>query len=131
MNLYWKIWWWLRDRHMQKYAKQPPSIQYDKRYHTHVATVNPYEDGDIGYVLGEIVLGGLVYHFVVAGMSPSEPGHMHSFDAVLKIAYEEADTFQIPHDCLDEYSQQELEFLKAVVQRGKLDMANYKSGEQR
>lgn len=106
MNLYWKIWWWLRDRHMQKYAKQPPSIQYDKRYHTHVATVNPYEDGDIGYVLGEITQSGLIYHFVVAGISPSEPVHMHSFDAVLKIAYEEADTFQIPDNCLDEYSQQ-------------------------
>lgn len=128
MNLYWKVWWWFHDRHMQKYAKQPPSIQYDKRYHTHVATVNPYEDGDIGYALGEIAQGGLVYHFVVAGMSPSEPAHMHSFDAVLKVAYEEADTFQIPDDCFDEYSQQELEFIDAVVQRGRLDMANYESG---
>lgn len=125
MNPYWKIWWWLHDKHMQKYTKLPPSIQYDKRYDTYVATVNPSEDGDIGYVLEEITQSGLIYHFTVSGISTSEPAHMHSFDAVLKIAYEEADTFQIPDDYLEEYSQQELEFIEAVVRRGRLDIANY------
>lgn len=128
IGMFWRIYWWLRDKHMKKYAKLPPLIKYDKRYHTYVATVNPSEDGDIGYVLEEISQSGLVYHFTVSGISSLEPAHMHSFEAVLKIAYEEADTFQIPDDCLYEYSQQELEFIEAVAQRGRLDIEHYKSG---
>ena len=68
-------------------------------------------------VAGELVRSGLVFHYSLQGTL----NHAHTFDEVLLAAYNRAASFGIPDEFRGEYSQQELQFIEALVDRGVRD----------
>ena len=75
--------------------------------------------------LGNVSSSGVTYHYeaLMYGRKNSEEkeakyqmmeSHCHSFDEVVRRVYRYPETFHIPDDYLDEYSKQELSFLKKM-----------------
>lgn len=61
------------------------------------------------YAIGDIARVGVIYHYNVHKLE-----HCHSFDEVIHALYDYPESFTIPDEFLDEYSKQELLFLKYV-----------------
>ena len=68
----------------------------------------------IVYALGDVAKVGLMYHYTVLGDENNL--HSYSFDKVIKALYDYPQTFKVPDEYLDEYSKQELFYLKEVKQ---------------
>lgn len=71
---------------------------------------------NLDYALEDFVKSGLVYHFqanqYVKGNYRIKVSHCHSFAEVIHSLYKYPDTFIIPKEYLNEYSEQELRYLK-------------------
>lgn len=61
------------------------------------------------YAIGDIARVGVIYHYNVHKLE-----HCHCFDEVIHALYDYPESFTIPDEFLDEYSKQELLFLKYV-----------------
>ncbi len=59
---------------------------------------------------------GLIYEYTLNGKWL----HDHFFAGVLLGAYNEADVFEIPQEVEHQYSQQELEMISKVIEKGKV-----------
>lgn len=68
---------------------------------------------NVRWTFSEWFRAGLIYHFYING----QRDHEHNFEAVMVTAYEEADTFEIREEDKHEYSRQELEYLKTIVEK--------------
>ena len=75
------------------------------------------DEGDIHWAFSEWFRKGLTYHYYIDG----ERDHEHTFEAVMYTAYKNADTFEIKEDDIHEYSKQELEYLKTIVEKQKAE----------
>lgn len=110
----------LRRRYLTKtYAKRPTGY-YDRRCSTYICPTMPEEDDCVEWVCGKLAGTCLVYGYCLNGAET----HDHTFDAVLRAAYDHAKTFSIPEKYLAQYSAQELEFLQKLVERGVRDRRN-------
>lgn len=78
------------------------------------------ETGGINYIMSEYCRDGLTYHFTVDG----KRDHEHAFSAVLHAAYESCGNFKIEKADRHEYSEQELMFLKHLVEKIRKDKKN-------
>ena len=93
-------------------------VRYSKDY-KHYCT-NP----SLFYSIGEIARTGVTYHYKAKlygrGFSTQEikyrlmVSHCHSFEEVVRALYDYPETFFIPDEFLNEYSKQELIYLKEV-----------------
>ena len=117
-RLYWKIRYDIEDRHFRKRCTSlGPGIYYDKKHHRYCTPSVMGETGSVEYVAGELVRSGLVFHYSLQGTL----NHAHTFDEVLLAAYNQAASFGIPDEFRSEYSQQELQFIETLVDRGVRD----------
>ncbi len=117
-RLYWKIRYGIEDRYFRKRCTSlSPGIYYDKKHHRYFTPSVMGETGSVEYVAGELVRSGLVFHYSLQGTL----NHAHTFDEVLLAAYNRAASFGIPDEFRGEYSQQELQFIEALVDRGVRD----------
>ena len=117
-RLYWIICYGIEDRHFRKLCTSlGPGIYYDKKYRRYFTPSVMGETGSVEYVAGELVRSGLVFHYTLQGGL----NHAHTFDEVLLAAYNKAESFEIPDKFKGEYSQQELQFIEALVDRGVRD----------
>ena len=117
-RLYWKIRYDIEDRHFRKRCTSlGPGIYYDKKYHRYFTPSVMGETGSVEYVAGELVRSGLVFHYSLQGTL----NHAHTFDEVLLAAYNQAASCRIPDKFRSEYSQQELQFIETLVDRGVRD----------
>ena len=75
--------------------------------------------------LGNVSSSGVTYHyeaFMYGRKNPEQEelkyqmmeSHCHSFDEIVGCVYDYPESFCIPEDCLEEYSKQELRFLKKM-----------------
>ncbi len=117
-RLYWKIRYGIEDRHFRKRCTSlGPGIYYDKKYHRYFTPSVMGETGSVEYVAGELVQSGLIFRYTLYGTL----NHAHTFDEVLLAAYNQAASFGIPDEFRGEYSQQELQFIEALVDQGVRD----------
>ena len=117
-RLYWKIRYGIEDRYFRKRCTSlSPGIYYDKKHHRYFTPSVMGETGSVEYVAGELVRSGLVFHYSLQGTL----NHAHTFDEVLLAAYNRAASFGIPDEFRGEYSQQELQFIETLVDRGVRD----------
>jgi hypothetical protein len=115
---YWEIRYYLESRYFKrKYAKLPAAIYYDHKHHTYV---NPKLLGEIGcceYVCGETAKSGCMYHYYLG----ETLNHEHSIGGVFLAAYNDSEKFSIAEEDEAEYSNQELAFIKKLVECGRRD----------
>lgn len=114
----------LKSRYFRrKYSRLPPGIYYDRRYRAYVAPAVMDEFGGIGgdteTVCHALTAWNLCYGFEIHGGHT----HTHSFDEVLRYAYNQAESFSIPKEYEPQYSAQELDWIGRLVRRGKRDRA--------
>lgn len=74
--------------------------------------------------LGDMACTGLTYHYKSHSYFRYKEGnkevykiresHGHNFNEIVKAVYDYPETFSIPNDCLEEYSKQEIRYLKRV-----------------
>lgn len=120
-RLYWKIRYGIEERHFRKRSTSlGPGIYYDKKYHRYFSPSVTGETGSVEYVAGELVRSGLIFRYTLHGTL----NHAHTFDEVLLAAYNQAAGFGIPDEFKGEYSQQELQFIEALVVQGVHDRAS-------
>ncbi len=135
MNIFTKIntfYYRLKDKKRYKKFKNCsiPYPFYDKKRNT-FEWVNFYKDINEYEVrtsllesLGTVSNSGLIYHFKAKLFGREKPeqelkyrsmvSHCHNFDEVVNKLYDYPETFEIPNEFLDEYSKQELIYLKQV-----------------
>lgn len=119
---FWKLKGAARRYFKWKYGRLAPRIYYDRRYRAYVAPTVMDEFGGIGgieTVCHALASWNLCYGFEIHG----EHTHTHSFDEVLRSAYNQAESFSIPKEYEPEYSAQELEWISRLVRQGKRDRA--------
>ena len=75
------------------------------------------DEGDIHWAFSEWFRTGLIYHYDVDGTRD----HEHTFGGVMHMAYENPETFTIREEDKKEYSQQELEYLRVIVEKRKAE----------
>lgn len=78
------------------------------------------EHGDIHWVFSEHFQTALMYHYRTEAFDDVD--HDHTFESVMWVANEYPDSFEIPEEYLHEYSQQELDYLKKIVEKRKADL---------
>lgn len=70
----------------------------------------------LDYAFEDFVKTNLTYHYqanqYIKGNYRIKVSHCHSFDEVIHVLYKYPDTFVIPKEYLNEYSEQELQYLK-------------------
>ena len=88
---------------MRKYADKPPLIYYDKKTDCYV---HPKSGLHYSYYLGE------------------NRDHAHTISEVFLLAYNKAENFSIHKENEVEYSRQELELIKSLINQGKIDRQN-------
>lgn len=97
------------------FSKSAPSIEwvrYSRNYRRYCA------DTSLFYSIGEIIRTGVTYHYRVGLYKKGfhnqklKHSHCHSFEEVVKVLYDYPETFSVPNEFLDEYSKQELDYLK-------------------
>jgi len=122
----------LRDRRIYRKFKNCsiPYPFYDKKRNT-FEWVNYYKDikqydvrTSLLDAIGNVTNSGVIYHFRAKLLGREKPdqelkyrlmiSHCHNFDEVIKELYDYPETFEIPNEFLDEYSKQELDYLKQV-----------------
>lgn len=124
-KLYYKILWSIQQRYLEKhYGDKLPEIDHCWRLHGYVHP-DYLKNGAIFDVelLAEWLSGkGLCYRYMIA----DEFRHNHEFHRVIEAAYNYGASFSIPDDALEDYSQQELELLKALATAGSHDRRVYR-----
>lgn len=93
-------------------------VRYSKDYKHYCA------DPNLFYSIGEIARTGVTYHYKAKLYGREFPtqeikyrlmvNHCHSFEEVVRALYDYPETFFIPDEFLDEYSKQELSYLKEI-----------------
>lgn len=122
-SIYWKIHYALVKLHFRKYKNQAPEIVWDRKYKCWLHTSDPFQTGWAGHpnqvlmVVEEAFNVGLCYPFLLDG----EESHEHSFDDVLKTAYNCEETFTLDDWMKEYYSNQELRVLNEVLYRSSFD----------
>ncbi|MEF2663922.1 MAG: hypothetical protein U0M92_06405 [Bacilli bacterium] len=91
-------------------------VRYSKDYKCYC--VEP----SLVYFIGEVARTGVTYHYKAKLYGREFPtqtikhrlmvNHCHSFEEVVKALYDYPETFSVPNEFLDEYSKQELDYLK-------------------
>ena len=91
-------------------------VRYSKDYKCYC--VEP----SLVYSIGEVARTGVTYHYKAKLYGREFPtqtikhrlmvNHCHSFEEVVKALYDYPETFSVPNEFLDEYSKQELDYLK-------------------
>lgn len=115
--------YWFRQRYLRKkYAGKPPRLYYDLRYRTFISPAKLDEDGDISWVCSELAGTCPIYDYRLGELET----HEHTFEFVLRDAYDHAEEFSIPEEYRDQYSAQELNFLEKVAERGRRDRREWK-----
>ena len=70
---------------------------------------------DLYTAFSEIIRYGFIYHYNTSGNNTKEyPEHAHSYEEVLMVLYNYPISFNIPNQYLNEYSNQELKFIKRM-----------------
>lgn len=93
-------------------------VYYDKNRKEFETQSELYE------ALGDVCSTGFIYHYrSLSYLRYKEEdkkvykvteSHGHNFNEIVKAVYDYPETFEIPKDCLEEYSKQELRYLKKV-----------------
>lgn len=118
--MFWKIREFIRRKYLKhKYGNAEKRIDYEWHLHTYVHPdyINYCDYFNIENLAEELCHNSLYYGVEING----HDWHEHEFSRVIEDAYNYAETFEIPPECKDEYSKQELEFLMALVEAGKRD----------
>ena len=111
-GIYWRIRHRLTDLYFHlRYSRRPPGIYYDRIFNVYVNPEMIEERGPLFYVLCETARDGLIYHYRIG----STASHVHCFDTVMLLAYENGAAFSIPEEYRNEYSEQELELLHSLT----------------
>lgn len=79
-------------------------------------------NSELNEQLANIAFTGLTYHYEANLFSYNKnelynkmtESHGHNFNEVVKVLYNYPESFKIPEDCLSEYSEQQLRYLKRV-----------------
>ena len=100
----------------------PPQIYYDARYSCYINPILMEEQGSCEYISSELAKTGCIYHFYLG----NERDHSHTISEVLMEAYNESESFSISIEDKHEYSEQELNLILKLVERGKIDRKNYR-----
>ena len=107
--------------HFRKYQKYPPEVIWDRKYKCWIYTRSPFETAwdanSIETVFGEAFNVGLCYSFDTDGYW----NHAHTFGDALRAAYNCDEEFKIADDYLPDYSQQEIDMLKAIVEKSTIE----------
>ena len=125
-----KYYHFLQERRYKKFRKcSLPYPFWDKRRDTFEWVYYDEHSNPPGYdvqnSLYDILGSGVTYHyeaFMNGRQSPEQEeckyemieSHCHSFEEVVKCVYDYPESFRIPKDCLQEYSEQELRCLKKM-----------------
>lgn len=116
-SLYWKIHYALMKLHFRKYRKYPPEVVWNRKYKCWLHTSKPFETAwdanNVEDVIGEVFEVGLCYPFDTDGYW----NHSHNFGDALRAAHDCKEEFKIADDYAECYSQQEIDMLKAVVEK--------------
>lgn len=93
-------------------------VRYSKDYKCYC--VEP----SLVYSIGEVARTGVTYHYKAKLYGREFPtqtikyrlmvNHCHSFEEVVKALYDYPETFSVPDEFLDEYSKQELSYIKDI-----------------
>lgn len=117
-TLYYHICYLYEKAHYKRnYSNLLPKIYYDKTYDTYVHPKMIDDPGCIEYVCSEIIGHNVFYHYEIE----ENKEHAHTIAAVFLDAYNYAETFVIPKKYESEYSNQELDEIFKLVNRGKVD----------
>jgi hypothetical protein len=74
--------------------------------------------GDLLWVMGEFSNTGLFYRFwTMSSREDGHPEHAHSFEGVLSFLADDPNNFEITESFKEDYSEQELAFIKAIQKR--------------
>ena len=116
IHLYWEIKCSLIEKYLKhRYKNKAPGIYHDTitGMYVHPKLVRHAADTveDVAEVLAEC---GLYYPCNIG----DEQWHYHDFPSVLITAYEAASSFSISKEDEQYYSEQELVFIRALVERG-------------
>lgn len=118
------------------FNKKGPLIEWVQYVNGH----NCYNvEQNIVYAVGDIARVGVTYHYKALLLNSSQSvnycmkvSHCHSFDEVVQALYDYPETFSIPDEFLNEYSKQELDYLKIVKNYLQLiDLKDVKMSEER
>ena len=120
-----------KSKNLKKYKNcSIPYPFYDKKkniiewvmYNSNIKQFNI--NNSLSNSLEEIIKCGLIYHYKakILGRENSKQelkyrlmiNHCHTFDEIIKKLYDYPETFEIPNEFLEEYSKQELEYLKQI-----------------
>lgn len=111
-KIYWKIRYAFERRYFKvRYGGRAPGIYYDRIFKVYVNPEMIEERGPLFYVLCETVRDGLIYPYYIGTLRT----HAHSFDVVMRDAYENGAAFSIPEEFRSEYSEQELSLLQKLA----------------
>ena len=116
-SLYYKTKHEKQREHFNKYKNMPPEIYYDIKYDVYVHPSITEEYGSCSYVASELTRSGCIYHFCIGKIRT----HSHGLDEVYLLAYNKAKIFSINEEDEKEYSEQELDLIKNLIDKGKLD----------
>lgn len=120
-KLYWKFKYNHKKRYFtKKYSELTPRIYYDKKYHCYINPEIIDEQGDCAYICAETAKSGCLYLFVLNG----EKKHAHTIDEVFLASYNYSEIFSIDKEDETQYSNQELELIKELVECGKTARKN-------
>lgn len=97
-----------------RYSGRSPGIYYDRIFKVYVNPEIIKERGSLWYVLCETVHDGLIYGYFIG----TQCTHAHSFDSVMREAYENGAAFFIPEEFRSQYSEQELSLLHKIAAKG-------------
>lgn len=117
-HAYWKLYYRLRNIYfIKKYSNKVPKIYYDKKYSCYINPQKIDEYGSCEYICSELVQSGVHYSYYLGECR----SHAHTISEVFLLAYNKAEIFSIRKEDENEYSTQELEFIKKLINQGKKD----------
>lgn len=105
---------------MKKYADKPPLIYYDKKTDCYIHPQKISEYGCCEYICSELAKSGVHYSYYLG----ENRDHAHTISEVFLLAYNKAEFFSIHKENEVEYSRQELELIKNLINQGKIDRQN-------
>ena len=115
---YWQLRGKLKDAYLRgRYGGKPPRIYYDRLLHAylHPQLLKTSGAGSCEWICAELAGTCCVYPYCLGGMED----HSHEFSEVLLSAYEYGARFSIPEQFRASYSEQELEWLEKLAERGR------------
>ena len=114
-SIYWKIRYaFERFYFNRRYSGRVPGIYYDRIFKVYVNPEIIEVRCDLLHVLYETVCSNLLYDYCIG----TKCTHDHSFDNVMRAAYENGAAFFIPEEFRSQYSEQELSLLHKIAAKG-------------